>query len=66
MFMLLIKLQLELANILYMLPIKSMFLLLIKLQQPELIMGILFLLLIKMHHLLSGATSWVTGFRVFG
>jgi hypothetical protein len=43
-----------------------MFLLFIKLQQPELIMGILFLLLIKMHHLLSGATSWVTGFRVFG
>jgi hypothetical protein len=35
-------------------------------EQPELIMSILFLLLIKMHHLLSGATSWVTGFRVFG
>lgn len=83
MFMLLIKLQqLELANILYMLLNKSMFLLLImsqlglimgilsllmiKSQQPELIMGILFLLLIKMHNLLSIATSWVAGFGVFG
>jgi hypothetical protein len=65
MFMLLLKLQLELANILYMLLIKIMFLLLIK-SQPELTMGILFLLLIKMHHLLSVATSWVTGFGVFG
>jgi hypothetical protein len=75
--MLLIKLQqIELANIMYILLIESIFvllinsqlglmmgilsLLLIKSQQPEIIMGILFLLLIKMH-LLSVATSWWLG-----